>query len=95
MPALSEAAEYSFGNQAQLQRSQRAGCYYCLSIFPAEEVTEFTDTDDESGTALCPVCGLDAVLGDASGYAMTEASLISLKTYWFGERKLEKECPAD
>jgi hypothetical protein len=42
------------------------GCFYCLETFPAEEVEEYVDKFcGECITALCPRCGIDAVLPDA------------------------------
>jgi hypothetical protein len=50
-------------NRYSLARSDEAVCYHCLAHIPAAEVLEFGD----EGTALCPRCGIDAVVGDASG----------------------------
>jgi dephospho-CoA kinase len=38
-------------------------------------------------TAVCPKCGIDAVIGDASGYEMTSALLHAMHEFWF-ERKV-------
>lgn len=39
-----------------------------------------------SSTALCPFCGIDAVLGSASGIALEPAALQRLHEHWFGPR---------
>ncbi len=61
------------------------GCFFCLSIFPPSEIREWVDEDDnEVGmTAICPKCGIDSVLGDRSGYPMTDDFLTSMKKLWF------------
>ena len=38
---------------------------------------------DRGGTAICPHCGVDAVIGESSGYPITEAFLQKMNRYWF------------
>jgi hypothetical protein len=40
------------------------GCYYCLSTFAPSTIEEWTDFDHNGvgRTALCPQCGVDAVI---------------------------------
>lgn len=85
MPQIQEAAEFALYNATQLAQSQRAACYHCLTVFPADEVGDFREEEDGEATAYCPVCGVDAVLGDVTGYGFEEATLRALREYWFGE----------
>ena len=41
--------------------SEIAVCVYCMTEFKPSEVAEWID--DEHATALCPYCGVDAVVG--------------------------------
>lgn len=34
-------------------------------------------------TALCPYCGIDAVIGESAGYPLTEEFLKKMRDYWF------------
>jgi hypothetical protein len=34
-------------------------------------------------TARCPRCGIDSVIGSASGYPITREFLQTMKSYWF------------
>jgi hypothetical protein len=72
-------------NRADLQRSQRCGCFYCKKIFDADQIIEWTDTDKPTAqhTALCPFCGIDSVIGDSSGIEMTEGFLEKMHEMWF------------
>ena len=47
-------------NRLLLRRGAICGCFYCLSEFPFGAIEEWIDSGE---TALCPRCGIDAVLG--------------------------------
>lgn len=66
-------------NKAAAEHSSYCGCYHCLAVFPAKEITNWTDGQT---TALCPKCSVDAVLPDNAGYDFPQ-DLQALKTYWF------------
>ncbi|HAX75894.1 MAG TPA: cytoplasmic protein [Cyanobacteria bacterium UBA11372] len=74
------ASQYSIYNRKQVEASEKAGCYYCLSIFSPEEISDYCD---DGTTVLCPKCGIDSVLGSQSGYTIDLATLKKLKQYWF------------
>jgi hypothetical protein len=74
------AHRHSSFHRAELGRSGWCGCFYCLERFDAREVAEWTDRGQ---TALCPYCGIDSVLGDASGYPITEEFLSAMQVRWF------------
>ncbi len=80
-PLISEASEYSIRNRDGLVEGSKAACYYCMQVYPSEEITEFTDAGD---TALCPYCGIDAVLPEHVGYAFTPENLKAMRAFWFG-----------
>ena len=69
-------------NMAQLQAGKVCGCFYCMSIFPPEKIEEYLE-EGEYGTALCPSCGIDAVIGEKSGYPITPEFLKRMYHYWF------------
>jgi hypothetical protein len=67
-------------NRAELRSSSQCGCFYCLAIFPPTDVTEWVGGED---TALCAKCGIDSVIGSASGYPITVEFLQRMHDYWF------------
>lgn len=77
-----KAHEHSFNNMEVLRESQKCGCFYCLSIFQSDEIHEYID-DKPYGTALCPHCEIDSVIGESSGYPITEEFLSKMKEHWF------------
>lgn len=75
------AHEFSFNNMPQLRVKQQCGCFYCRRIFSSEEISEYVA--DTEGTALCPYCGIDSVIGENSGYPVTKQLLDDMQYYWF------------
>lgn len=74
------ACNFSIRNWPQIVSSKYVGCYYCLKIFPA---TKIIDVPDKSGTALCPYCNTDSLLGDSSPYTINLDNLKTLQKNWF------------
>ena len=54
-----DAANESSHNHAAIDNGIPCGCYFCLSVFDGGEISKWTD---EGTTAVCPICGVDAVL---------------------------------
>ncbi|MCJ9673959.1 MULTISPECIES: cytoplasmic protein [unclassified Neorhizobium] len=74
-------------NRHELGESETSGCFFCLETFPAKHVWEWiyeTKDDEERLTAMCPKCGIDAVIGDASGYPVTDVRFLErMRRQWF------------
>ena len=49
-----------------VERSTLCGCFHCLQTFAPSEIVEWWDDGPglRPATALCPRCGIDAVLPD-------------------------------
>ncbi len=75
------AHRYSANNRDALQHDKLCGCFYCLKIFSPTEISEWVK--DTSGTAICPYCGVDSVIGEGCGYPITEKFLKEMHRYWF------------
>ncbi len=76
-----DAHKYSSNHKEELTEDKVCGCFYCLSIFETKEIGEWCS--DITGTAICPYCGVDTVLGESSGYPMTLEFLQEMNDYWF------------
>ena len=77
---LLDAHKHTMDNRHEIERSMECACFDCGEIYNASEVTEWTDNGN---TALCPHCGIDCVLGDASGIALTSEFLNAMYQRWF------------
>jgi hypothetical protein len=82
---LRDAHKCSIFHQSQIMQSEVCGCFYCMSTFSPREIKEWTDIDSPLGaTALCPQCGIDSVIGSASGFPIDDNDfLIQMNKYWF------------
>lgn len=81
MSDIIEAHKYSSNHKETLLKDKKCGCFYCLSIFKPQEIVEWIP--DTNGTALCPHCGIDSVIGQSSGYPITVEFLKKMKSHWF------------
>jgi len=72
----------SFENEQAVLSSQKCGCFYCQKVFDSDSITEWVD-DLKDRTALCPYCGVDAVLPD-SKVILSDEVLTRMYARWFG-----------
>jgi hypothetical protein len=61
-----------------------------MATFPPGEIREWAGSlrkgkggRERETTALCPACGIDSVIGSASGYPITEEFLKKMHQHWF------------
>jgi hypothetical protein len=47
------------------------------------QASEITDWIDDGATAKCPRCGIDSVIGAASGFPTSRLFLQKMHKYWF------------
>jgi hypothetical protein len=78
------AHAHSSRHRVELDASERAGCFCCLAIFSPRTITHWIEADT---TAMCPHCGIDSVIGDASGYPLEPAFLGAMNEYWFSTKR--------
>lgn len=100
-PDLLAAHAHASKNRAELEASTRCGCFWCQEMFtPAEivawgglDMASFENPDAAEGeTALCPHCGVEAVIGDRSGFDITPQFLARMHEAWF-QRTLIRPSP--
>jgi hypothetical protein len=80
---LVEAHKHASKHRAELEASGRCACFFCFRSFPPSAIKVWTDA---SQTALCPLCGVDSVLGSESSHRLDEAFLRKMHQHCFGSR---------
>ena len=78
------AHDYCISNETLLKQSRVCACFYCEQFFTPDQIEEWIDDIHDTKTALCPYCGVDAVLGDAMEYPLTEELIRKMYWHWFG-----------
>jgi len=78
------AHQHSTNHRHDIVASKWCGCFHCLATFRPSAIYLWRNVRKGNGqTALCPNCGTDAVIGDKSGYPITDKFLRRMKRYWF------------
>jgi hypothetical protein len=78
-----QAHRASIWHRDEILRSAACGCFYCLEVFEPGKIREWVD---EGLTALCPACGIDSVIGTASGFPVDEGFLRQMQARWFASQ---------
>ena len=79
-PDLEAAHRHCYKCRKEVMASEICGCFHCLATFPPGEIEEWLD---DGQTAVCPKCGIDSVIGSASGFSIDEHFLGSMNQRWF------------
>ena len=82
-----DAHEFSSGHREQLMKDSKCGCFCCLKIFDPKEIWWWIGPEDPGDTAICPYCFVDSVIGESSGYPITEEFLKKMQQYWFDTKE--------
>ncbi len=83
--ALLEKAGICSGNhKAIIAESEFCACYYCENKFLPQNIESWVD---EGNTAICPKCGIDAVIGSKFGLPIDDpAFLKEANVFFFGKK---------
>lgn len=80
---LASAAKHSVGNYEEISESHICGCYHCRFIFYARDIDPEKNVVADEGvfTVTCLYCGNETVIGDYSGYPITDEFLDAMNEY--------------
>lgn len=82
---LHDAHDRSFRNKSVIEWSAMCGCFSCMQTYSVSEIVEYVRRDQ---TAVCPHCGIDAVIGDASGLPVSDPKFLDeMNEFWFGRKE--------
>lgn len=75
------APRLSMKNRSALEQVAECACYHCYKVYPSQEIKDYTD---QNSTAICPYCGIDAVLPVNHPDDKNKELLQKIHKYWMG-----------
>ena len=78
---LRAAHKHSGPNRDEVMASAVCGCFYCKSTSPPTSIDMWVNYETY---ATCPKCSIDSVIGDKSGYPVTDPQFLgAMQHLWF------------
>jgi hypothetical protein len=74
---------YCLNNKHELANDTVCGCFGCVIVFKPQEIIEWLPNFVDGETAVCPYCGVDSVIGESSGFPITNIFLQRMHNHWF------------
>jgi len=82
-PRYQAALKHAARHRDELVKSSHCACFFCFCTFSSSQIYQWVD---DKQTALCPRCGINAVIGTASGLTVNRRFLRKLNELMFGTR---------
>lgn len=76
--ALSIIHQHSLKNKFEVINSNKCACFHCFRVYDSDDVDTFLQENDGQETAICPFCITDTIIGDASGFNLTDEMIDAL-----------------
>lgn len=97
---IAKAHKATIYNESDIIASKVCTCFYCGCQFNAnteKDLEWWDETSPKGKTLVCPKCGIDVVIGDASGFPVTDKDFIlNCSTAWFnGYSRICDELPVE
>jgi len=74
---------HSTKHRPAMEASAQCACFFCFRSFAPAQIKSWIDGNQ---TALCPHCGIDAVLGSASPHRIDSQFLRQMHQHYFAYR---------
>ncbi len=79
-----EIFKHTKDNEIDILNSKKCSCLFCRQTYDARRVSDWS-TENNKISAVCPECGMNAVVGDHSGFILDHDTLKALNLTYFGE----------
>lgn len=83
MVGIAQFPQFAMKNRTLVEQSTNAGCFHCCKVFDKKEIKDYTD---KGQTCICPLCGVDSVVGDMCGFVLNEDILQKAHAFWYTKR---------
>lgn len=71
---------YCTNNLELIEKSDKCYCFHCKKMMDSNEITRYLDKEN---TALCPYCGIDAIIPDCVDEEINDGLINDMHNYWF------------
>lgn len=88
-PKLIELQKHTHNNEIEILHSKTCSCIFCRQTYDARTVNDWIN-DEHGMSAICPECGMDAVIGDNGGEPLDKVTLKELNLAYYGEDYMVK-----
>lgn len=77
--------ELSSMHRKEVEDAGYCGCCYCQESFPADKIDSWIDSNSagEGQTAICPLCGIDAIIPSQNGEPIDGRLLEAMHQQYF------------
>jgi hypothetical protein len=82
-PICVAAHKHSTKHRVEVEASTQCACFFCFKKFTPASIKTWTEGGQ---TALCPSCGMDAVIGSASSHRLDDTFLRQMHGQFFAYR---------
>ena len=94
------AHKATFANENQILESDSCTCFYCGHTFnpqTEEKLYWITEREPKEKTLQCSMCGIDCLIGSASGFPIHDPEFVKICTEsWFGGiSRISDELPVE
>lgn len=95
MPNLTEEQLQSYysrihSNDREILNSDTCSCIFCRQTYSARDISDWISNPDGTLNAICPICGMDTVIGDRKQGRIDHDDLKEINLRFFGEDFMEK-----
>ncbi len=95
MPNLTEEQLQSYysrirSNDREILNSDTCSCVFCRQTYSARDISDWIRNPDGTLNAVCPICGMDTVIGDRKQGRIDHDDLKEINLRFFGEDYMEK-----
>lgn len=80
MTSLARFPFFAMKNKSIINLSNQVGCFHCEKIVDKTKIENYTDSGQ---TAICPLCNVDSLIGDACGFEINEQILSQANKFWY------------
>lgn len=82
-PKLLEIAQHTHNNEIEILHSKTCSCLFCRQQYDARKISDWM-SDEKGMSAICPECGMDAVIGDEGKEPLDKDLLKKLNLAFYG-----------